>query len=351
MKYDCRLSLDTLYFGLQIDGLDFKWAYPEIKNFLSFKVDENFNRSRSKFYQCEAVNEDEGFYLFFSPHKNLKNDYCTFQFTGKFFREITHLEILKNIMDFFEGFINYQRVDVCLDVMYLEFPLEYDFETNNYGFPMPRYSDNWNNVKLPFDIYCRLNKSDDKMFVNMVRVGKGDLVLRVYDKSLEILEKQKMTYSEYYGYTEEYLNVFRIEYQMRGRSLKEFVDNCCNLGINLFDIECLEGAVMSCLFNKFNFKYLDDCAIDPVYIPTSSHRVSTLEGRIRFHKQKSGFHYFKWVDCVEQAREIEKENKQVKNILKDSVKDDLKVFKTVFDFDLEEASRREYQDIVKDIPF
>ena len=348
MNYDLRLACDTLYFGLSVDDLTFKWLCSEIKNYLFFPLTFDYSRSRSKYYCCEAVNEDNGFFMFFSPHKNLLNDYATIQLTGKFFVDYVHENKIKELIDFLSEFINYQRIDVCLDVLWLDLPYDYDNFTNNLGFPTPKYSDRWKNIRLPFSTYGRWS---GQYFINMISCGKSDLRLRVYDKSLEIEEKHHMTYSEYYGFKDEFAHVFRIEYQMRGNALKEFISNIYSIGINPFDLDELCGAIISCLFYKFNFRYLDDVIVNPFYVSTSSARVSTLEGRIEYHKNKSGFHYFKYADLKDEQFERDKENKQIKNIVKQNVNDNFKQLKTIFDFDLEKYSRSEYQDVVKDLPF
>lgn len=349
MNYDLRLACDTFYFGLSVDDLTFKWLLDEIKNYLFFPLTFNYNHSRSKYYQCEAVNEDVGFFLFFSPHKKLLNDYATVQVTGKYFIDVKREEKLEELFNLVSEFITFQRIDVCLDVLWRELPLVPDGISKTCGFPFPSYSERWKNVRLPFSTYGRFNGDD--FYLNMVSCGKSDVRLRVYDKSLEIYEKNKMTYSQYYGFDEEYSQVFRIEYQLRGKALKEFMSNCFTIGIDISDLKEICAAVMGCVFFKFDFLYLDTEAINPFYIPTSCKRFSTLEGRIEFHKNKSGFHYFRYRDLVDEIEAREKEKKQVKKLVDDSVKDSFKELKTIFDFDLEKYSRSEFQDVVKDIPF
>lgn len=354
MKYDTRLSVDTLYIGLQFDDLMFKRFVEEIKNYLFFPMNFDLTRSRSKYYSCEAVNEDFGFFMFFSPHANLANDYATIQLSGKFFQEVDHCERIKELIYDYSEFVRFQRVDVALDILWGgcpdDYPLEIECVTNRLGFPMPYYSDNWKNVRLPFETYGRL-LNDGSYFINMVGCGKGDLRLRVYDKSLDLLEKYDVSYSSYYGMEKIYERVYRIEYQMRGKSLKEFCNNALDLDIDIYDLDVLMGAIISCVFNKFNFKYLDGLFINPFYIPTSVKRHSTLEGQIQYHKNKSGYHYFMYRDKVDELELRKQEEEQVKKLVKQDVKQKADVLNSIFDFDLTKFQENEYRENIDNIPF
>lgn len=342
MKFDTRLSCDTLYFGVPIDSITFKDAFFEIKKNLSFKIDINTLRSRSRFYSMEAVNEEVGFYMFFSPHAGLANDYATVQLTGKFFRDIEREKDLELLLGIFDC-IRLQRIDVALDVLYTEMPVCADEFTNNLGFPVPSYSENWKNVKLPFMTYGRLDESQ-RFYINQVSCGKSDLVLRVYDKDLDLMEKYDKTYCEYYGIEGDYLRVFRIEYQMRGKSLKEFLENCEILGAGYENLKILNSLVMSCVFYKFEFLNIHD-VFDPIYIPTSIKRKSTLDNRIEYHKHRSGFHYFKYCDLVDQKQREVKENNQIKKMVYDDTASKMRDLGMIFDFDVEMALMKEYTEL------
>lgn len=350
MKFDTRLSVDTLYFGLQMDDLMFKRFFEEIKNYLFFPLTIDTTRSRSKYYSCEMYNEECGFFCFFSPHANLANDYATIQLSGKFFVEVDRCERLKELIYDYSEFIRYQRVDVALDILWVEFPCCIEEHTNQVGFPFPSYSDNWNNVKMPFEGYTRFTPLGG-WFMNMVACGKGDLRLRVYDKTLDLLEKYDIDYSKYYGLDTVYKNVYRIEYQMRGKSLKEFCNNALDLGIDIFDLEQFSASVISCVFNKFKFTYLDDLLINPYYIPTSCKRHSTLEGQIEYHKNKSGFHYFMYRDKQDELDLRKEEEKQIKKLVKQVVKQKSDELHSIFDFDLTKFQENEYRRNIDNIPF
>lgn len=350
MKYDTRLSIDTLYFGLQMDDLMFKVFFKEIKNYLFFPLTIDTTKSRSKYYCCEMYNEDCGFFCFFSPHANLANDYATIQLGGKFFVEFDRCERLKELIYDYSDFIRYQRVDVALDILWIDFPDCIEEHSNQFGFPFPSYSDNWNNVRMPFDGYSRFTPLGN-WSMNMVACGKGDLRLRVYDKTLDLLEKYDMSYSKYYGLDNFYENVFRIEYQMRGKSLREFCSNAVDLGIDIFDLDQFSASVISCVFNKFKFAYLDDLLINPYYIPTSCKRYSTLEGQIEYHKNKSGFHYFRYRDKVDELNLRKEVEKQVGEVRKQVIRQNAEELNSIFDFDMEKFQRNEYGLNVDNIPF
>ena len=319
----------------------FKMFFEEIKNYLFFPLTIDTTRSRSKYYNCEAFNEDCGFFMFFSPHANLANDYATIQLSGKFFVESTRVESLKRLIYDYSDFIRYQRVDIALDILWLIIPDEVEEFTQLFGFPVPSYSDNWKNVRLPFMTYGR--KGNFGYFINMIGCGRGDLRLRVYDKDLDLCEKYGQSYSDYYGLDTSFQKVFRIEYQMRGKSLREFCNNCLDLDIDIFDLEEFSGAVISCVFNKFDFKYLDDLFINPYYIPTSVKSHSTLENRILYHKNKSGYHYFAYRDLQDELDLQKEEEKQVEKIRKQVVSQKPDELHSIFDFDLEKFKVNEYR--------
>lgn len=347
-KYDLRLACDTIYFGLQVDDVTFQYFLDEIKNYLFFPLFVNLEHSRSKWYCSEAINEGEGFYLFFKPRQNLLNDYATCQISGKFFREKKHEDSLKQIFSMFGEVIRVQRIDVCLDVMWEDLPNEVDDLTLSLGFPVPQYSLNWKNVKLPFETYGRW--SSGVIFTNMIACGKGDLRLRVYDKSLDIFEKYHLTYSEYYGFEKEFDKVYRIEYQMRGKSLKEFLSNASDVGVDITDIDELCGSIISCLFWKFEFLYVDDIE-NPFYISTSCKRKSTLEGRLVFHKNKHNFHYAQICSILDEIKEVEDANRQICKNIRGYAKDETEKLKSVFDFNCHRFERELYDDMIRNMIF
>ena len=162
MYSDVRFSIDTLYFGLAVDDLMFMYVFDEIKKNLFFlkECKHNLEKSRSKYYNQEVVCEDRGFYLFYSPKKNVKNDYCTIQLGGKFFRDISFSYFFINFLyEYFGNFINLQRVDCALDVCFKEPKPWLDCEiTHNWGFPVPSYSQVWRYRRIPFEFYGRMNE-------------------------------------------------------------------------------------------------------------------------------------------------------------------------------------------------
>ena len=220
-----RLSLDTFFFGLDIDDLNVFEFLEKIKNYLFFyKSLDKHNYSRNRFYREEWINEDNGFYMFLCPRANLKNSTITIQLTGKFFKSKSAINFVDFVLSEYYTLVNFQRVDVALDCCYDTLDgVELEENTRMVGFPFPSYSDRWNRKKIGFEVYGRLSYDMSKFFINMVSQGRNDTRLRVYDKSLDLLEKYNDVYSGYYDLKDNYKQVYRIEFQARSDKLKSFI--------------------------------------------------------------------------------------------------------------------------------
>lgn len=286
MKF--RPSIDTLYFGVSIDTLMINDFLREINNYLFFYRQINYRTDfcRNRFYREEAVCEDNGFYMFLLPRKGCQNPTITIQLGGKFFRNINESKLFVNwLLDSYFEFLTFQRVDVALDVLYFadEFiDLALCESTNTKGFPFPHYSKEWKNRRIEFDMNTRIR--DDVKYSNCVSCGKNDLRLRIYDKTLDLLEKYQMSYHTYYELLDKVIAVYRIELQARGDKLKIFVGDCLKDGeFKSYNSIC--KCFLSYLFKKYYFEFVNYDDVFKDFDSNFNHKrdSSTLEGRIIHH--------------------------------------------------------------------
>lgn len=321
---DYRLSLDTFYLGLSIDEFETVEFVKEIKNYLFFLkgVEPSDKFCRNRFYNYELCNDSYGFYCFLYPKKNCKNDMITIQLSGKFFRDIKmSRKFINFIFDRYYSLMEFQRVDVALDVCFCDDELsnvKISDITNTQGFPVPSYSSLWKNRKISFDTYGRI--CHGKMFLNMIASGKDDYRLRVYDKSLDLCEKYKSNYRGYYGLKDDFPCdlVYRIECQVRSDKLKCFVDNC-NLkdDSRIVDYDSLCNSFLYYMLYKYDFEGIDknyllgeDFFISNMNIKTES----TLDGRLKYNKRMMYSFYKKVVDNYKEKQLEEEDNARLRNI-------------------------------------
>lgn len=331
-----RLSLDTFYFGLCLDEFECVSFVEKIKKSLFFLRDlqpsDKFCRNR--FYKFEMVREEFGFYMFFSPKLGCKNDYITIQLGGKFFKDIKLSQKFIDwlFQDYF-GLIEYQRVDVALDVIYnSDDVLNFDVckNTNTVGFPFPSYSKDWKNRTIPFMTYGRICK--ESSFINMVSSGKNDFVLRVYDKSLDLMEKYGKTYKDYYSLKNESSLVYRIEVQIRSDKLKVFVDNCNNnensTGDSYFKF-CYN--FLYYVLYKYDFEFIDKRYLlgDDFFISNMNIKtIPTIEGRLAYDTKMMNSYYKKVIDDYNELRLKEEDENKLVNLKKAFIRDkELKIKK------------------------
>lgn len=324
---DYRASIDTLYIGLDIDDLEVKDFLKEIKNYLFFyrQIEKNSNYSRNRFYREEWINEENSFFMFLCPRKNVKNHQVTIQLGGKFFRCIDESKIFVNwLLGKFQNRVIFQRVDVALDCLYkaeefIDVPV--CSETNTKGFPFPSYSEEWRNRKIEFDMYCRVR--DDFRYCNMVSQGKDDIRLRVYDKSLDLLEKYDISYHTYYELKQKYVAVYRIEMQLRGDKLKKFIEGVYDYNKH-YDLEYQQLVIyiLSYLFKKYKFEGVDYRRLmDDDFNVCFNHMKdeTTIEGRIIHHKKMMNYEYKKLIDLYDELRFRKTMDKLPVGFLKDYI--------------------------------
>lgn len=302
-----RVSIDTLYVGLNIDDLEVNDFLRRIKNYLFFyrNIEKRSDFCRNRFYREEWVSENNSFYMFLLPRKNCKNPTITIQLGGKFFRCIDESILFVNfLLAYYSDRLTFQRLDVALDVMYspsefIDLPI--CEQTNTKGFPFPSYSESWHNRKIDFDLYCRIR--DDYRFSNMVSSGKNDLRLRVYDKTLDLLEKYGMSYHTYYELKEKFVAVYRIEFQMRGDKLKAF-ESECKVKKLFSEYGQICKCVLSYLFKKYNFEGVNYQNLFENFDVCFNHMKdeTSIQGRITYHKKKMTFEYKKLVDLYDELR-------------------------------------------------
>ena len=327
-----RFSIDTLYVGLQIDDLCVTEFLDKIKNYLFFwstlEIDTDFCRNR--FYEQEMVKEDCGFFMFVKPRRNCLNPMITLQLTGTFFK--WHKQAKKFIDWLFQeyyGLVDFQRVDVAVDcyMKKSDYTCDYDYHFDNEKnfprfFPFVDYSPEWKNRKIPFEVYGRIIGETVKC--NMMFQGKNDFRIRIYDKTLDLLDKYNSTYKNFYQLKisdDDCFQVYRIETQMRGDKLKAFIDSCNSNELTFIDCYAnLVNAVIFYTWKKYQFRFIKQC---PVKFETGqlnlnmNHKVeTTVDGRIRYNRNMMLSYYKKYQDCCDEKSKLCKSQKEIEKLCK-----------------------------------
>lgn len=253
-NYDVRYAIDTFYCGVKCGLMSVLDSLQEINNYLSSKLFIKLENGKGNIYYLSSlVNTDNSVFIYFNTRLGCLNDDITIQLGGKFFVDY---DSASKFIDFlFNRFdVNVQRCDVCMDICYIDNPLiDYDF-TNNLGFPTPSIRKDYRYKCNGFKLYSRMYGKIQ--FVNMMSCGSKDVLLRVYDKELEVLEKKKMTYSDYYMTEKNYKKVYRIELQARGQTNKGFIEKIKERH-HFLNAGRLIEYYLDYVFRKFEFKNVD----------------------------------------------------------------------------------------------
>lgn len=292
-----RFSIDTLYIGFRCEPIVGEHILEEINNYLSSNLLFSLNRENygNVYYYDTYKNEDNGIVLFARPRKGLKNDYLTLQIGGIFFHDILDSEKFLDWLfsSWFAVEIVLQRVDVALDVLYENYP---NGEISDKGFmprfPLPSYSPEYHYTKVDFKIDGRLY--NDLFVVNMVSQGKSDKRLRVYDKSLDCYEKWGDGYGEVYMLDKTYSQVYRIEFQVRGKTLKGWFSDYKE-HYKVINRQTLIEALFQYVFAKYQFTNIDmglvDKALHKSFTFHKLKRKYNLESKLLYHKQRQNAEY------------------------------------------------------------
>lgn len=348
-----------MFIGLEIDDLCVYEFLEKIKNYLFFyKSLDKHNYSRNRFYKEEWVNEDNGFFMFLCPRANLKNSTITIQLTGKFFKSKTAIRFVDFVLSDYYSMVNFQRVDVALDCCYDSLDgVEIEENTKLIGFPFPSYSKRWNKKKIGFEVYGRLNHDMSNFFINMVSQGRNDTRLRVYDKSLDLLEKYNDVYSGYYDLKENYKKVYRIEFQARSDKLKSFISMLYasddeNIKPDSYINLCYD--FLGYILYKYDFKFVNKEEFgDNLYIGKfNPNKESTLLGQLRYARNMQNSFYKRCLDLYEEIRLRNEQDAQAYKLKMDSffknlekehkelVNEPFKVMqKSILDYDFQDLSK------------
>jgi hypothetical protein len=295
-----RSSIDTLYLGFRCDDLKGSEILDIIKDYLSSLCFISLSKGKgNQYYWGSFCNADRGVFLYCEPRKNLKNDYITLQLSGKFFHDIwDSRNFLNMIFSEFSEFLIFQRIDVAVDIMFIEFPSNLPSKDGYLsGFPIPTYNKDYHYRKEGFEVYGRASSNPSIMyFHNMVAQGKKDVRLRVYDKTLDNLEKEGVGYSDVYSFETNYEQVYRIEMQCRGQYLKGFMDKYWD-EYKKYDYDLLCHAFITYFFHKYDFDYVSvDDILSEFKKPLTFSKLkkeSTLENQFNYHKSRQNKHFFK----------------------------------------------------------
>lgn len=308
---DFRVSIDTLYLGFKCDSMIGENIYYKINNKLSCNCIKLCPAKRGNiYYKYVETDNNNGVYLSMEPREGLYNDFITLQLSGKFFRDIENSEkFIDYLFDEFSEYIRIQRIDIAIDILYGEYPvmLQQSKEIYMCGFPIPAYNEDYHYKKVGFELYGRSGQIfSDNMFVNMIASGKGDNRLRVYDKSLDLMEKYKTEYSLYYDIAKDYEQVYRIELQSRGKKLKGFIDTYLGK-YERYERKTLIDEFLNYIFQKYSFKYVDGSKIvkefrEPIrFIPLikKQTKIDRMKKQYKYHANMQNSHFRKCCDLAD----------------------------------------------------
>lgn len=292
---DCFTHLDTLYFGVICGLVYLEDTLENIKNYLSSKCLCKFKKSKGNTYYTESwIDEDNGVFIYCFRRENCKNDDLTIQLGGKFFRD--YQSSYEAVNWFLNNFlVNIQRVDTAIDLCYEGLPMiENDF-TNNKGFPTPSINFDYHYKTNPMKIYSR--RYNELNIVNMISCGGKDVLLRVYDKELELLETKKMTFSDYYMTEKQYRKVFRIELQARGQLNKGFIYTLMEKKPLTYDnmVECYVDHI----FRKYVFRGIEKNKIKNKISFSKIKKEKSLKEQYEYAKKMQNSYYKRAVDIAE----------------------------------------------------
>lgn len=290
-------NLDTVYVGLETDMQTLYGFLEEINKylFIFFHFRNRENNSRNRFYVYEIDISKYGCMIYYEPRKGLKNDYCTVQLSGEFFRYAKESrQFLEALFEFFPVH-RFQRVDVRMDVIYgsEEYKnLEENISHFQKGFPIPEYNPEWKNRKVNFEFYGRA-VTVNNFYFNMVANSKGYFRLRVYDKDLDLKEVKNCNYKNYYflDKSEDVARVFRIEGQFRGDGLRNLLE------LKDTSYDGLIKTLKCYLLKKFVFRYYSEdykCDCGSLY----KKRIPDIKEQILYNKKMIKSYYKKLQECM-----------------------------------------------------
>lgn len=128
-----------------------------------------------------------------------------------------------------------------------------------------------------------------------LRAGKGDLMLRIYDKTAEIAHRKKSWFWNVWGLEPGQATVWRVEFQIRRGMLKEFRDENGQGIETLDDLLMRMDSLWSYLVKEwFSLRELDACRVDRRTLTcawgwvrsVSFHVVSWVEKKVNAFRQR-----------------------------------------------------------------
>lgn len=313
-----RSSLDCFYFGLRIDKLEVSEHLKEIKKNLFHVCNiPLFDSNKGNgFYNFSLVNDVAGVQVYYGVRKDCKNDEITVNLQGTFFRNYYSIRLVNKWLENFKDKIIYQRVDVCLDCIFLKSDKqEYCLNTNTINFPYPVYRDSYRGRPVPFIKYVRVDGAVE--WSNMICQGKGNYRFKVYDKQLDIQEKdgKNVSYCDIYSLDipfDEITQIYRIEAVYRGDAVKGLIDKYCKKYGDIKNVADLVSMGYNYIFNRYEFQNVDNEKFrkmsDCNYVLTLGYRekLNNLFYRKKYH-----------IDIASSAiKEVIRDDEEIANIRK-----------------------------------
>lgn len=275
--------IDTLYLSIKCGFSDCETLVKKIKNYLSCNVTQNgkflevleLSRSRNKWYANCLSNAELGFFMYTDPRQNTKNYPIYIELGGKFFRYPSLSESFLNFLnelpkEFKDVSLVLDRIDVDCDVNYIigDFDNASLSKGSFYplGFPIPtllQFSGCQSVAAFEGHFYASHNYSYP--IADTIYIGRNDTKLKVYDKDLE-LAKSAEVYKDVYGFECEIIRTFRIEFMLRGQSLKGFIGK-----LKSYDFGIILNALIDYVNSRYTFEFngvseyvLDSLALEPL---------------------------------------------------------------------------------------
>jgi hypothetical protein len=262
-----RYALDWLEVSIW-GGSDFEeWLISWVKKNLFINLSLSAGNPH---YFSSLSNKLFGFTLFQEVRPKCKNSPLFLRLTGQFFKlKSSHdfIDALLGVLNACEVDYNICRVDACVD--FISTPGDQEF------IPKPSYKEVLPGKRPPMDY-----TGDDVNGVKMWSSGKSDSRLRVYNKLLENPDYAK----DYYAGKEDFLSVWRLEYQFRSKSLKKLQNNLEKVRCKFQTSEAIIKEILGQAGRRFDFEGFE---LKPSLITGYVRKQASDLGKINAAKQKA----------------------------------------------------------------
>lgn len=321
-----RCEYDTVYVGVNCDTEEENEIFNKIKKCLPFVLSDK--EVGNRFYSLACENKENGFVMFYMRRiKNNSNMYL--QFNGEYFHKAENIYFFYELIESLFEYLDFSRVDVAIDIQ-LEVGEFLDVD----------YLESYKNRKLKKEIITLDNVR------TTVRYVSKQSFLRLYNKSLECSMKKKKSYTDVYGINvDKWCGVYRLEWQLRGKKLKSFVDKQKK---DIFSGLFFKYSLVHKIFNIWNVFLLNN--MTPIkndvikFISNHDYNFLNLEeehykesidliNKINYHKKLLNSEFNILVKLYDDLQKRDQYNKEIEAIYSKINKSSLeKDYNTLWDF-------------------